>query len=82
MRANYSGKHNCVEHSAVLEKGKRVWKTYETLYVDGEDFEQIGKTFEEVGTIQHGTLGNAHLRLMSQRKLVDFATDWIQKNRK
>ncbi len=81
-RAVYPGKHNCVEHSAVMENGKRVWKTYETLFVDGEDFEQIGKAFEETSTINRGTLGNAELRMMSQRKLVDFATDWIQNNRK
>ena len=31
-----------------MENGQRVWKTYETLYVDGEDFVDIGKvTFEK-----------------------------------
>ena len=45
-RAEYPGKHTCVEHSAVMENGKRVWKAYETLFVDGEDFEKIGEAFE------------------------------------
>ena len=44
-RADYPGKHYCIEHSAVMENGKRVWKAYETLYVDGEDFIQIGRAF-------------------------------------
>ncbi|MGD7533536.1 aminoglycoside N(3)-acetyltransferase, partial [Ralstonia pseudosolanacearum] len=79
--AAYPGKHNCVEHSAVMENGKRVWKAYETLFVDGEDFEQIGAAFEQACTVRHGKLGNAELRLMKQRELVDFATDWIQHNR-
>ncbi len=41
--AEYPGKHTCVEHSAVSEAGKRVWKAYETLFVDGNDFEKIGE---------------------------------------
>ena len=44
-RARYPGKHTCTEHSAVLENGKRVWKAYETLFVDGEGFEKIGEDF-------------------------------------
>ena len=47
MRAEYPGKHTCVEHSAVSEEGKRVWKAYETLFVDGNDFEKIGEDFEK-----------------------------------
>ena len=81
-RAVYPGKHHCIEHSAIMENGKRIWKEYETLYVDGEDFLQIGEAFEETGAVKKTTLGNAELRLMNQRRLVDFAVDWIQENRK
>ena len=81
-RAEYPGKHTCVEHSAVMENGKRVWKAYETLFVDGEDFVQIGEGFEQTGAVRKTLLGNAELRLMKQRKLVDFAVDWIEKYRK
>ena len=81
-RAEYPGKRNSVEHSAIIENGQRVWKAYETLYVDGEDFEEIGKAFEHVYTVKKGQLGDAVLRLMSMRSLVDFAVDWIEKNRK
>ena len=35
VRAEYAGKHMCIEHSAIRENGKRVWKAYETLFVDG-----------------------------------------------
>ena len=80
-RAAYPGKHTCVEHSAIMENGKRVWKAYETLFVDGEDFDRIGMAFEQACSVRHGKLGNAELRLMKQRQLVDFATDWIQHNR-
>ena len=44
-RAQYPGKHDCIEHSAIMEDGKRVWKSYSTLFVDGEDFEDIGGAF-------------------------------------
>ena len=81
VRAEYPGKHNCMEHSAVMENGKRVWKEYETLYVDGEDFIEIGAAFERTEKVHITTLGNAQLRMMKQRKLVDFAVDWISHHR-
>ena len=84
VRAQYPSKHNCIEHSAILEDGKRVWKAYETLFVDGEDFIEIGKAFEaEKGEqVQKINLGKAELKLMKQRPLVDFSVKWIEEHRK
>ena len=65
-----------------MENGQRIWKTYETLYVDGEDFEQIGEDFEKHCPVQKVTLGNGILTLMDQRQLVDFAVAWMEENRK
>jgi len=65
-----------------MENGKRVWKEYETLFVDGEDFEQIGEAFEQTNTVNKSKIGNAELRLMSQKRLVDFAVNWIRKYRR
>ena len=81
VRAEYPGKHNCVEHSAVLEEGKRVWKAYETLFVDGEDFKEIGEAFEETCAFASGQIGDAVIKLMEQRVLVDFAVNWMESNR-
>ena len=81
VRANYPGKHESTEYSAVMENGQRVWKRYDTLYVDGEDFVEIGKAFEESHCVKKTTLGNGLLTLMRQRELVDFAVEWIEKNR-
>lgn len=80
-RAEYPGKHFCTEHSAVFENGKRVWKAYDTLFVDGEDFDEIGEAFEKEYPVAKATLGKAVIRLMNQRELVDFAVKWIEKNR-
>lgn len=82
VRADYPGKHNCVEHSAIFENGKRVWRAYETLFVDGEDFDAIGAAFEAENEVAIGPVGCATSRLMKQRQLVDFAVKWIEKNRK
>ena len=82
VRANYPGKHNSTEYSAVLEDGKRVWKQYETLSVDGEDFNEIGEAFENTCSVRKAALGNGTITLMKQRELVDFAVTWIEQNRK
>lgn len=81
VRADYKGKHNDFESSAIMENGSRVWKTYETLHVDGEDFIDIGKAFEEEFDVKSVQLGNATVKFMKQRELVDFAVKWIEANR-
>lgn len=82
VRAQYPGKHDSVEYSAILEDGKRVWKGYSTLYVDGEDFERIGQAFETEHPVRKAALGNGTITFMKQRELVDFAVQWIGDNRK
>ena len=64
-----------------IKNGKRVWKAYDTLFVDVEDFEDIGKAFEETHEIKEVKLGDAVVKLMKQRDGVDFAVEWIEKNR-
>lgn len=81
VRAEYPGKHDSMEYSAIMENGERVWKGYSTLYVDGEDFENIGEAFEKEYPVQKVSLGNASLTFMKQRELVDFAVEWIERNR-
>jgi len=81
VRANYPSKHFCTEHSAIIENGKRVWKAYDTLFVDGEDFNKIGEAFEKQNTVEKTVLGNGTIRFMKQRELVDFAVSWIEKYR-
>ncbi len=82
VRAEYPGKHMVMESSAIQLDGQRIWKSYETLAVDGEDFPAIGEAFEQTGQVRHAPLGNGILSMMSQRALVDFAVQWIGENRK
>ena len=65
-----------------MENGRRVWKQYETLYVDGEDFNEIGRAFERECHVKKADLGNGTITLMKQRELVDFTVRWIEENRK
>lgn len=50
-----------------MENGRRVWKQYETLYVDGEDFNEIGRAFERECHVKKADLGNGTITLMKQR---------------
>lgn len=81
VKANYPSKHNVQESSAMLVNGVRQWVTYDTLYMDGADFAAIGAAFEQEHAVSCGTIGNAAVKLMRQRELVDFAVRWIEQNR-
>lgn len=80
-RANYPNKHDTYESSAVMINGKREWVTYKTLMVEGKDFEEIGEAFEQECDVKIGMIGNATIRFMKQRELVDYAVKWIENNR-
>ncbi len=82
VRAEYPGKHTAMESSAMLVNGVRQWVSYETLCVDGEDFIDIGRAFERACPVRMAKIGNATVRCMEQRELVDFAVTWIEENRK
>lgn len=59
-----------------------MWKAYSTLFVDGEDFEDIGLEFEKNSNVNIGKIGEAESRLMSQAELVDYSISWIEQNRR
>ena len=81
-KAEYPGKHNVTESSAVMVDGKRKWISYDTLAVDGEDFIEIGEDFEKEYKVNEVKIGNAVVKFMRQRDIVDYAVKWIEKNRK
>ncbi|MCR4928015.1 MAG: AAC(3) family N-acetyltransferase [Lachnospiraceae bacterium] len=43
---------------------------------------EIGAAFEASHAVSRAKLGSTELKLMSQRELVDFAMQWIEKNRR
>ena len=80
-RADWVGKPIIVQGSPVLIDGQRQWITYEELDADADDFEIIGEAFGATGGARQGHVGLAMARLMSQRSLVNFATNWMSSHR-
>ena len=68
--------------AAVLENGKRVWKTWEEIDHDSDDFPEIGEAYEQSINYDPGFVGDAESRLLSARKLVDYAVSWLREHRK
>ncbi|MNV87987.1 SPBc2 prophage-derived aminoglycoside N(3')-acetyltransferase-like protein YokD [compost metagenome] len=80
-RADFPSKKFADESSAILVDGQRQWVTYNTQAVDDVDFIRIGKEYDEAHQIKVHRVGNAQVRLIRQRSLVDWATAWMEKNR-
>lgn len=80
-RADFKSKKFVNESSAVMVNGKREWVTYSTQAVDDSDFVTLGNQFDKEAGIKIHKVGDADVRLMRQRALVDFATEWMEKNR-
>ncbi|MBN1317258.1 MAG: AAC(3) family N-acetyltransferase, partial [Anaerolineales bacterium] len=80
-RADYPGRKVIETNAPVLVDGRRQWVTMKDVDKDVSDFRSIGHDFEHAAGVRPGRVGNALVRLMSQRALVDFGVRWIEKNR-
>jgi aminoglycoside 3-N-acetyltransferase len=65
----------------MLVNGKRERVTYETLETYGDDFGDIGNAFDAAHPVTIGKISNAEVRFFKQRAVVDYAVEWIEKNR-
>jgi len=81
-KARYGSKRYADESSAMLVDGKRQWVTYRTLAVDDSDFVELGRAYEAEHGIEVHRVGNAEVRLLRQRPLVDWAARWMECNRR
>ncbi len=66
--------------TAVLHDGRRVWKTYQDIDIDDEDFSEIGAEMEKQLPITIGMVGHATCRLFSQVTAVDFAVNRLRES--
>ena len=83
-RANFPTKRIVREGAPISQAGSTVWTTFEDIDVDASDFDRIGEGFlhSDAGkVVQQGKIGIANCQLMPQRSVVDFAVDWLEKNR-
>jgi aminoglycoside 3-N-acetyltransferase len=69
--------YSCV----VMNNGEREWVNYSDVVLDDGDFETIGKSLNDEPYVKKGYVGNAECRLISFRRTVDYARDWMAKNR-
>lgn len=69
--------------SAVRIDGEREWVRWEDLDIDDGDFPACGTAFEREhpDAFETGIVGVGDAKLLSQRKLVDFAVEWFESNR-
>ncbi len=83
-RWNKPNKKKIQSGAPIIENNKRIWKTFEDIDFNDDDFIDIGVDFskEEGNRIIKGKVGCADALLFSQRAIVDFATNWMNKNRK
>lgn len=65
----------------VVEDGARVVVEYETAEIDSADFGACGGSFEDEVGLLEDNVGAATAKLVEQRELVDFASDWFAANR-
>lgn len=81
-RANYPGKKEIQQGGPISQDGVRRWIKIRELEENTDDFEEIGKAYQESdGVIQTGKVGNAQGELIPQRNLVDFTAQWMSDNR-
>ncbi|MHA0856984.1 AAC(3) family N-acetyltransferase [Paenibacillus sp. CMAA1364] len=80
-RANLPDKEFSEESSAMMMNGQREWVTYKTQTVNDEDFITLGQKYDNECNVKIHKVGNADVRFLEQRPLVDWATAWMEHNR-
>lgn len=83
-RAKWPGKFIFTEN-VTLPDGRTI--PFHNVAYQEEDFNMIGTAFEsrfwgDDSVIRFGKIGNADCRLFNQKVFVDFAIDWMERNRK
>ena len=83
-RADYKSKKTVNNGAPIIEKGKRIWKEFQDISINSDDFNDIGRNFQKEfkNKVKIGKIGDAMSIFVNQKELVDFATLWMEKNRK
>lgn len=65
----------------ILHGGRRRWVEYKDIEIDADIFPEIGKEMEETTAVTVDKVGSADARYFSQRAAVDFAQEWLTRQR-
>lgn len=63
----------------IMSNGKSVWKNFQELAYEDEDFEKIGQQFEEKQPVATGFIGQAPSKLFSLKAAVDYSKKYFEK---
>jgi aminoglycoside 3-N-acetyltransferase len=80
-RANWPGKPYVHQGTAMLVNGERQWVEFEEMDFNDDDFPTIGDSYEAEYHIARGRIGQAEVRFMKQRPLVDYGIKWMEQRR-
>ena len=83
-RADFPTKRVVQDGAPISQAGSRTWTTFEDINVDASDFDRLGADFLHSNAgklVRHGKVAIANCQLMPQRAVVNFAVDWLEKNR-
>ncbi|TFH01621.1 MAG: AAC(3) family N-acetyltransferase [Candidatus Thorarchaeota archaeon] len=80
-KANLPGMPMETKGASVLEEGKRVWKVWDEPEYNDDDFHMIAADFEMKEGLSPVYIGQAESHIFSMRALVDYAVEWLRKNR-
>lgn len=80
-RAHYVSRQLVKEGTAMLVEGKRQWVVFDMLDLNSDDFEQIGAAYEAEIEYTPAQVGQAPMRLLHQRPMVDYGVKWMEQNR-
>jgi aminoglycoside 3-N-acetyltransferase len=63
------------------EGGGRHWAEFEDVVLDDQKFEDIGRSMEKEVAVRRGKVGRAQCRLVPLAAAVEFAAEWMAKDR-
>jgi aminoglycoside 3-N-acetyltransferase len=82
-RAKFHGKKQVKRGTSGLLEGRRTWLEFIDFDWDDSDFSTIGARFAETtGLVRSGRVANSAAQLLPHRQFVDFAVEWMEKNRR
>ncbi len=85
-KSKYPNKKIEQQGGPVKDGAGRKWIFWEDINLDADDFKQVGEDFEADRSyflnFNIGKIGNAETRLVDQKILIDYAVEWMEKNRK
>lgn len=82
-RASYAGKKEVTAGAPMMVEGVRHWVEFKELEWNSDDFVELAEQFgQETGLIKYGQIAAATAQLIPQHDIVDFAVNWMERNRK